>query len=545
MDKKLFSQYPPPTIPYLTQNRETDISNYKHFLQASLEYTSELESHTSNSSRNHSQLFNLIDLSRSLSKSIRKDLTLLQNYEKPIHALSHPLNIYQRNVRSINKEDFLQLEGTHINTDVLKVTSGNKSISIISVSNIEEVLPKKENKECPICDEAVFEKKSMLVKHISDVHMSVLAHLSPFTAPPNERKEFPEISILSLTQHIEDSTLEKYELELEKLDKYHTTSYEQELEITHFKFYLEEHFKETLPGCELQIFGSNMSSLRLRNSDVDMTLLVDIHKNTFKHPESEWFEYSINLFGYDHTIQLCERVVYSKLCDILNLLSMRKIEAKLSARVPVLKFETNTIKPFEVDICLNNRIGIENSRLLLTYCSIDPRARLLCITIKFWAKRRNIANTVAGTISSYAYMIMAIHFLQRRPESLLPYLQQNVQERIIDGYNCGFDENIEKYRQRSAENKESISDLVCNFFIYYATFDWDDYAVCINTPGIVPRKEEYSSHPICIQDPFETHRNLGDVCKPHGFLAIKYEIRRALQMMISGRDLREIILNSK
>jgi hypothetical protein len=545
MDKKLVSEYPPPIIPYLTPDRETNISNYKEFLQASLDYTLELESHISNSTGNHSKLLNLIDLSRSLSKSIRKDLTILQNYEKPIHALSHPLNIYQRNVRSISKEDFLQLEGSHINTDVLKVTSGNKSISIISVSNIEGTPPKKDTKECPICDEGLFGKKSMLVKHISDAHMSVLAYLSPFAAPPNERKEFPEISILSLTQTIDYDTLQNYEFELEKLDKYHTTSYDQELEITNFKFYLEEHFKEALPGCELQIFGSNMSSLRLRNSDVDMTILVDIHKNTFKHPESEWFEYSINLFGYDQTIQLCERVVYSKLCDILNLLSMRKIEAKLSARVPVLKFETNTSKPFEVDICLNNRLGIENSRLLLTYCSIDPRARLLCITIKFWAKHRNIANTVAGTISSYAYMIMAIHFLQRRPESLLPYLQQNVQERIVDGYNCGFDENIEKYKQRSAENKESISELVCNFFIYYATFDWEDYAVCINTPGIVARKEESSSHPLCIQDPFETHRNLGDVCKPHGFLAIKFEIRRALQMMIFGKNLRDIILNSE
>lgn len=544
MDKELISRHNPPIPPYFTQDRSINLSSYSDYLTSSINYTSELESLMSTSSRKYSEILPLIDLSRSLTKSIRKDLTLIQNYEKPMYALAHPLNSHQRNIRTLQKDDFLKTEGAALTTDVLKVTHGNKSVSIISVSNVQKTKPITGNKECPICDENSFSHESELKNHIGYTHMSVTAYIMPSSPANMERTDFPEISILSLTQPIEFSTLQKYELELEKLDKYHTTSYEIELRISNFRFYLEEEIKAIIPDCELLIFGSNMSSLRLRDSDVNMTLLIDIHKNTFKHPESEWFEYSINQFGYHETIQLCERVIYSKLCDILSRLCMKNIEAKLSARVPVLKFETSTDKSFEVDICLNNRVGIENSRLLLTYCSIDSRVRVLCITIKFWAKRRNIANTDSGTISAYAYMIMVIHFLQRRPNSLLPYLQMNVQDRIIDGYNCGFDENIEKYRQRSVENNESISELICNFFIYYATFDWDDYAVCITVPGVIPRKDEFSSDLICIQDPFENHRNLGDVCRLSGFSSIKYELRRGLKMMIAGRDLREIILGS-
>jgi DNA polymerase sigma len=45
--------------------------------------------------------------------------------------------------------------------------------------------------------------------------------------------------------------------------------------------------------------------------------------------------------------------------------------------------------------------------------------RPLVLTVKHWAKRRKINDASSGTLSSYAYVIMVIHFLQTQYETAL------------------------------------------------------------------------------------------------------------------------------
>jgi terminal uridylyltransferase len=56
-------------------------------------------------------------------------------------------------------------------------------------------------------------------------------------------------------------------------------------------------------------------------------------------------------------------------------------------------------------------------RLLKAYSELGWYVRPLVLTVKHWAKRRHINDASSGTLSSYAYVIMVIHFLQTQYES--------------------------------------------------------------------------------------------------------------------------------
>ena len=71
------------------------------------------------------------------------------------------------------------------------------------------------------------------------------------------------------------------------------------------------------------------------------------------------------------------------------------------------------------DIGVNNTLGYHNSLMLRIYALLDPTARRLGLFLKYWAKRRSINDPSAGSLSSYAYVILLIHYLQQ--ERLLPY----------------------------------------------------------------------------------------------------------------------------
>jgi DNA polymerase sigma len=77
------------------------------------------------------------------------------------------------------------------------------------------------------------------------------------------------------------------------------------------------------------------------------------------------------------------------------------------------------------DITINNHLAVINTKLLRDYASIDPRLRQLVLLVKAWAKARNVNSAYVGTLSSYAYTLLVIDHLQRRPGApVLPVLQE-------------------------------------------------------------------------------------------------------------------------
>jgi DNA polymerase sigma len=83
-----------------------------------------------------------------------------------------------------------------------------------------------------------------------------------------------------------------------------------------------------------------------------------------------------------------------------------------NARVPILKF-VHTDTGVACDITFNRPLSMHNSALLRTYCEMDPRVRPLVLAVKRWGKARDIADSTAGTLSSYAWNNLVIFFLQQ------------------------------------------------------------------------------------------------------------------------------------
>ena len=62
--------------------------------------------------------------------------------------------------------------------------------------------------------------------------------------------------------------------------------------------------------------------------------------------------------------------------------------------------------------------------MLRWYTRVDDRLLKLGHVVKLWARNNGLNDASMGTVSSYAWIMMLIHFLQRTTPPVLPYLQQ-------------------------------------------------------------------------------------------------------------------------
>ncbi len=82
----------------------------------------------------------------------------------------------------------------------------------------------------------------------------------------------------------------------------------------------------------------------------------------------------------------------------------------LHAQSPLVRC-TNTEMNVEVEILMNNQLGVENSQLLKCYSKIDPKVAELVRVIKTWAKNYEVLGSQDGCINSYAYVLLVLYYL--------------------------------------------------------------------------------------------------------------------------------------
>ncbi|GMT20979.1 hypothetical protein PFISCL1PPCAC_12276, partial [Pristionchus fissidentatus] len=147
--------------------------------------------------------------------------------------------------------------------------------------------------------------------------------------------------------------------------------------------------------------------------------------------------------------------------------------------VPIVKFsmKTNTGVAVEGDISYYNDLALYNTRLLARYCSWtnDNLLSKLGMFIKKWAKKCEIADAALGSLSSYAYIILMIHFLQQlQPAPLLPVLHEMGEKQVmqVDGWNVYFcdDEPTPNWTLCNL----SVGELFLHFLHYYGQFRLED-----------------------------------------------------------------------
>ncbi|KDP28719.1 hypothetical protein JCGZ_14490 [Jatropha curcas] len=278
---------------------------------------------------------------------------------------------------------------------------------------------------------------------------------------------------------------------------------------------LEKLVNKEWPQARLYLYGSCANSFGVLKSDIDVCLAIqnaDINKSE----------------------------VLLKLADILQSDNLQNVQALTRARVPIVKL-MDPVTGISCDICINNVLAVVNTKLLWDYAQIDVRLRQLAFIVKHWAKSRGVNETYHGTLSSYAYVLMCIHFLQQRRPAILPCLQEMeaTYSVAVDDIQCAYFDQVEKLRGFGSRNKETIAQLVWAFFNYWAyRHDYANAVISIRTGSIISKREKdwtrrigNDRHLICIEDPFEISHDLGRVVDKYSIKVLREEFERAADIM--------------
>ncbi len=223
----------------------------------------------------------------------------------------------------------------------------------------------------------------------------------------------------------------------------------------------------------------------------------------------------------------------------------------------------------QCDINFFNPLGLHNTQLLRCYSLCDPRVKPIVLFVKSWAKYRKINSSYSGTLSSYGYVLMVLHYLINVANPpVLHNLQANlnplggaISESVsVDGWQVRFWRNEEEIMTAVQHghlngNSESVGSLLAGFFHYYSslggghTFRWMNEVLSLRSQGGVLTKEEKGwvravteegegkkiqhRYLFCIEDPFELSHNVARTVTHKGIVAIRDEFRRAHRILLS------------
>lgn len=222
------------------------------------------------------------------------------------------------------------------------------------------------------------------------------------------------------------------------------------------------------------------------------------------------------------------------------------------------------------DINFFNPLGLHNTQMLRCYSLCDQRVRLMVLFVKSWAKRRKINSSYSGTLSSYGYVLMVLHFLMNIANPpVIPNLQmpwrplnectpQGADRTMVDEWEVDFwrrEAEISSAAQQGllSGNRSSLGELLAGFFNYYSSqggypsFHWMGEVLSLRVRGGLQTKEEKGwvkavteqgdgkqvqhRYLFCIEDPFELQHNVARTVTHNGIVAIRDEFRRANRIL--------------
>ncbi|MCJ1431118.1 Zinc finger, CCHC domain-containing protein [Xylographa pallens] len=239
----------------------------------------------------------------------------------------------------------------------------------------------------------------------------------------------------------------------------------------------------------------------------------------------------------------------------------------------------------QCDINFSNFLALHNTLLLRCYSHCDSRIRPMIIFVKAWAKKRKINSPYHGTLSSYGYVLMVLHYVVNvASPPLAPNLQiawkaapdEKPEENECKGCNVRFWRSEKEIRTAAnrgllTTNRQSLGSLLRGFFQYFAQegteflrdrqflghgFSWSYNVLSLRTYGGLLTKQEKGwtgartetieptvigqeakevkhRYLFAIEDPFEIDHNVARPVAHHGIVAIRDEFRRAHKLIIN------------
>ncbi|KAH9476954.1 Terminal uridylyltransferase cid1 [Psilocybe cubensis] len=303
---------------------------------------------------------------------------------------------------------------------------------------------------------------------------------------------------------------------------------------------LERLIRTIEPDSRLLSFGSTANGFSLRNSDMDLCCLIDSEE------------------------RLSATDLVTMLGDLLERETKFHVKPLPHARIPIVKLSLDPSPGLPLgiacDIGFENRLALENTRLLMCYAMIDPtRVRTMVLFLKVWSKRRKINSPYKGTLSSYGYVLLVIYFLVHvKNPPVLPNLQQmpplrpiSKEDTHLNGHNIWFFDDIDLLRQRwHSENVDTVAELLIDFFRYYSRDFTYNTGVASIRAGLLKKESKgwqnelsasrYNDarerNRLCIEDPFEIDYNVARCVTKDGLYTIRGEFMRAARILASRPD---------
>ncbi|KAL9048101.1 MAG: hypothetical protein Q9162_007857 [Coniocarpon cinnabarinum] len=261
-------------------------------------------------------------------------------------------------------------------------------------------------------------------------------------------------------------------------------------------------------NVEVSVFGSSGNLLYTNKSDVDIC---------------------ITMTGIDTVCSLAE---------LLARRGMRGVTCVHAKAVPIVKIWDPELQ-VACDLNVNNHVALKNTRLVRAYMELDERVRPLAMIIKYWTKRRVLNEASGGTLSSYTWTLLVINFLQRRPAPILPVLPlRDEQDRPRDD----FSEDVRHYKDFGKQNSESLGELFFHFFrLYGYDMPYDTAVVSVRKGQLLTKAEKgwvlANNNRLCVEEPFNTDRNLGNTADDTAFRGLHQELRQAFTRIAEAKQL--------
>ncbi|CAE7802523.1 URT1, partial [Symbiodinium microadriaticum] len=291
---------------------------------------------------------------------------------------------------------------------------------------------------------------------------------------------------------------------------------------------LQGHLVQIIDGADLSPFGSVVNGFWTPTSDVDVCVRV---------PGASTRNAQIQVLR-----QISAELTKAK---------THYVEARFGAQVPILHWAPLRPGMVSCDISVNNVLAVVNSRLVGHYVRLDDRVRTLGLCIKAWAAARRINDRSRGTISSFALVLMLIHFLQRRDPPVLPSLQdiafsQNEKPKFVNGVDCRFCTDAGKIREElaylrgaRAPNEEDAATLLLEFFRYFGK-DYRSGIIRIrDTRSMLPPGDETKCF-LVVDNPFEVGKDVANIDASQQS-ALRKEFRRAWSYLNQGRSFSDLL----
>jgi terminal uridylyltransferase len=238
---------------------------------------------------------------------------------------------------------------------------------------------------------------------------------------------------------------------------------------------------------------------------------------------------------------------------------LRRVAAAFPVRLAAA--EDESVEELSGDISFNNTLGEFNSKLLRAYMNLDPRVAPLAMMLREWGKKHGLHGAKDARLSSYAFMLLTIFYLQSMPQPILPVLQRYSRvspapKHAFNGYVVAFYDQPDLVGC-GLSNEATVTELFQGLMAFYADFDWNNQVVSVRLGrGISPVfKEKYhwqtrrfveGDMSMWLEDPIDVKHNLFRQCNPRFFnhLLGAFKATAALYEPIVAEVKRRVLLRS-